>query len=214
MIRHLFGLAAIAGAASADELVINLPAADLGIFGVEFSADFLGPVEGTVVNTTVHLEFDTETAFGSFPAENILVELTAPVGEGDPFPELEIVGGDLGWLGAGVFTADFESDALNGEILIGQMDKGAEFSLWQLRILNGKGPVPLGGKFIDSTFVIEIEPSCAADANGDGMLNILDFVAFQNLFTKGGDGADFNGDGALNILDFVAFQNAFVAGCA
>ena len=54
---------------------------------------------------------------------------------------------------------------------------------------------------------------CAADCNGDGALNILDFVCFQGLFTAGDPGADCNGDGALNILDFVCFQGLFQAGC-
>jgi len=215
MNRHVFGLAAVlCSGAGADELVIDLPSAELGIFGLQFVADFLGPVEGTVVDTTAHFEFDTETGFGSFPAESILVELVAPVGEGDPFPEIEVTGADLGWEGAGQFVADFESDALDGEILIGQMDDDAEFSLWQLRLIHADGAFPLGGQFTSSTFVIEIEPACAADVNGDGALDILDFVAFQNLFVDGDDAADFNGDGVLNILDFVAFQGVFVAGCA
>jgi hypothetical protein len=55
---------------------------------------------------------------------------------------------------------------------------------------------------------------CYPDFNGDGMLNILDFVAFQNAFVGGDAAADCNGDGALNILDFVCFQNAFQQGCA
>lgn len=54
---------------------------------------------------------------------------------------------------------------------------------------------------------------CAADFNGDGSLNILDFVAFQSAFQAGEDDADFNGDGQMNILDFVAFQAAFQVGC-
>jgi hypothetical protein len=57
-----------------------------------------------------------------------------------------------------------------------------------------------------------IEP-CPADFNGDGVLNILDFVAFQLAFNDGDLAADFNGDGVLNVLDFVAFQQAFQAGC-
>ena len=54
---------------------------------------------------------------------------------------------------------------------------------------------------------------CGADFNGDGVLNILDFVAFQNAFTAGDPDADCNADGALNILDFVCYQNLFQAGC-
>jgi hypothetical protein len=55
---------------------------------------------------------------------------------------------------------------------------------------------------------------CEADCNGDGTLNILDFVCFQGLFTSGNLEADCTGDGALNILDFVCFQSAFQAGCS
>ena len=54
---------------------------------------------------------------------------------------------------------------------------------------------------------------CLADFNGDGALNILDFVAFQEAFVAGDGAADANGDGVLNILDFVAFQGAFTGGC-
>ena len=54
---------------------------------------------------------------------------------------------------------------------------------------------------------------CAADCDGNGELNILDFVCFQGLFQDGDDAADCNGDGVLNILDFVCFQGEFQAGC-
>jgi hypothetical protein len=54
---------------------------------------------------------------------------------------------------------------------------------------------------------------CVADFNGDGTLNILDFVDFQSAFQAGDASADVNGDGKLNILDFVTFQQLFVAGC-
>ena len=54
---------------------------------------------------------------------------------------------------------------------------------------------------------------CSADCNEDGMLNILDFVCYQNLFQSGDPSADCNGDGALNILDFVCFQGLFEDGC-
>lgn len=54
---------------------------------------------------------------------------------------------------------------------------------------------------------------CAADVNGDGNLNILDFVAFQALFINGDPAADCDGNGQFNILDFVCFQALFSAGC-
>ena len=63
--------------------------------------------------------------------------------------------------------------------------------------------------------VIEIhEQVCRADVNGDGVLNILDFVAFQGLFQAGDAGADCDANGELNVLDFVCYQALFQAGCS
>jgi len=63
------------------------------------------------------------------------------------------------------------------------------------------------------SFASDIAGDCAADCNGDGATNILDFVCFQGLFSSGDPGADCNGDGNLNVLDFTCFQAVFAAGC-
>jgi hypothetical protein len=57
------------------------------------------------------------------------------------------------------------------------------------------------------------EAGCFADCDGNGVLNILDFVCYQGLFQNGDPGADCDGNGVLNILDFVCFQGAFLNGC-
>lgn len=54
---------------------------------------------------------------------------------------------------------------------------------------------------------------CYPDCDGNGALNILDFVCFQAAFVAGKIEADCNRDCAFTILDFVCFQNSFVAGC-
>lgn len=54
---------------------------------------------------------------------------------------------------------------------------------------------------------------CFADMNGDDVLNILDFVAFQDAFQAGDAAADCDGDGAFTVLDFVCFQARFAQGC-
>jgi len=56
--------------------------------------------------------------------------------------------------------------------------------------------------------------ACPADFNGDGSLDVLDFVALQQAWQAGDDAADVNGDGVLDLLDFVAFQTVFQEGCA
>ena len=60
----------------------------------------------------------------------------------------------------------------------------------------------------------EFQPAtCAADVNGDGVLNVLDFVAFQGLWQAADPGADCDQNGQFNILDFVCYQQLFQAGC-
>jgi len=70
------------------------------------------------------------------------------------------------------------------------------------------------GQILETMVVLTPQQSCEADVNGDGELNILDFVAFQALFVAGDDAADCDRSGSLDILDFVCFQQLFQAGCA
>jgi plastocyanin len=63
------------------------------------------------------------------------------------------------------------------------------------------------------SFVTVEGAGCKADVNGDGVLNILDFVAFQGLFQQADPAADCNEDEVFNILDFVCYQGLFQAGC-
>lgn len=53
----------------------------------------------------------------------------------------------------------------------------------------------------------------SADINGDGVLDLFDFLAFQTAFDAGDLAiADFDDDGSLTVFDFLAFQTAFDAG--
>ena len=55
--------------------------------------------------------------------------------------------------------------------------------------------------------------SCAADVNGDGVLDLGDIQAFVALFIGGDLGADFNPDGVLDNGDIQAFVTAFLEAC-
>jgi len=66
---------------------------------------------------------------------------------------------------------------------------------------------------LEAIYLVTISSSCPADINDDGTLDILDFIAFQQLFLDEHPTADCDHNGAFTILDFVCFQNAFVAGC-
>jgi hypothetical protein len=67
--------------------------------------------------------------------------------------------------------------------------------------------VAAGANFGSGTFV------CPADFDGNGALEIDDFVSFQTAFAVGLERADFDLDGSLTIDDFIAFQTAFAVGC-
>ncbi len=54
---------------------------------------------------------------------------------------------------------------------------------------------------------------CYADFNGDGTLDLFDFLAFVNSFNAGDPKADCTADAALDLFDFLCFVNAFNAGC-
>ena len=95
-------------------------------------------------------------------------------------------------------------------------------------IAPGSGPVVLTADtslffdmFIDAdaeTFALNaldylVPTGCPADVNGDGNVNILDFVAFQGLWQQQAPAGDCDHNGLYNILDFVCFQSLFTAGC-
>lgn len=62
-------------------------------------------------------------------------------------------------------------------------------------------------------FAVQGGKTCYADINGDGSLDILDFIAFQNAFQAQDPAADCNGCGCYDILQFICFQQKFVDGC-
>ena len=84
-----------------------------------------------------------------------------------------------------------------------------------------------GWFYTDSNFDIQIdnvgfmvESSCYADCDtstGIGVLDLFDFLCFQDSFVKGGSYAcdcdTSTGNGVCDLFDFLCFQNAFVSGC-
>ena len=74
----------------------------------------------------------------------------------------------------------------------------------------------IDGNFIHRDLLVvglDTATGCPADFNGDGDLNVLDFVAYQDAFVAGDPAADCDGSGSLDVLDFVCFQGLFSAGC-
>lgn len=63
---------------------------------------------------------------------------------------------------------------------------------------------------------IEYIMACRADldqSTGAGVLDLFDFLAFQNLFVHQDPLANMAFNSSFDIFDFLAFQDVFVAGC-
>lgn len=70
----------------------------------------------------------------------------------------------------------------------------------------------IDGAFFDD-IEVELAQACYADFDGDGSLDLFDFLAFTNAFNAGDGTADCEADGAFDLFDFLCFSNAFNAGC-
>ncbi len=96
-------------------------------------------------------------------------------------------------------------------------------SVVALRILNSPTPAYLGAVEAGDLLVDNITAlgeACYADCDpstGAGVLDIFDFLCFQNAFVAGDpyacDCDTTTGPGVCDIFDFLCFQDAFVAGC-
>jgi hypothetical protein len=54
---------------------------------------------------------------------------------------------------------------------------------------------------------------CYADCDGNGALDLFDFLCFVNDFNAGDAAADCDDQGGLDLFDFLCFVNAFNQGC-
>jgi probable HAF family extracellular repeat protein len=84
--------------------------------------------------------------------------------------------------------------------------------------VNEKGEIVVAGYVIETGdgfrgILRPVGAPCHADLNGNGTLDLFDFLAFTNLFNAQDPAADFDGNGILDLFDFLAFVNAFNAGC-
>jgi hypothetical protein len=58
----------------------------------------------------------------------------------------------------------------------------------------------------------ECYPDCD-QSTGAGVLDIFDFLCFQDAFTSMDPYADCTGDTLFDVFDFLCFQDAFITGC-
>ncbi len=97
---------------------------------------------------------------------------------------------------------------------------GVDFGGVDIRALTGvseDGSVIVGycydGGFAPKGFRITIAPDCAADFNGDGVVDTRDVLAFLNAWTSQQPESDCDGNGVIDTRDVLCFLNLWTAGC-
>jgi len=181
-----------------------------------FSAKLFGQFTGAENASGMFQDFDTE------PGETWKVEVRALHQEGDAIVGPNLALANIEWRDENLNLLDFvattalDANSPTDEWILVSNEATAPEGTAVVRValfflqLDGVSP---GAAFFDDASFEMVEGACLADCDGNGDLNILDFVCFQQLFQAGDDGADCDGNGVLNILDFVCFQQLFQQGC-
>ena len=95
----------------------------------------------------------------------------------------------------------------------GGIQAGGQPRIQCLDLYGGEPGTGTTGTYIDDVALVPAGGGCPADCNGDGVLNILDFVCFQGEWQSQTGAGDCDGNGLYNILDFVCYQGTFQQGC-
>ncbi|MCC6675931.1 MAG: S8 family serine peptidase [Phycisphaerales bacterium] len=72
---------------------------------------------------------------------------------------------------------------------------------------------------LDSDFALVVSggvlasDECAADLNGDGLVDFSDYLQFLTLYDAADLAVDFNGDGMVDFSDYLEFLTLYDAGC-
>jgi len=118
-------------------------------------------------------------------------------------------------IGSKTATIDFVDDLGPGDYVLTVRDTTS--SSGEGIPLDGEsGDFPSGDGSPGGDFVLQfsVEGACAADVNGDGVLDLGDINAFVALFLASDIAADFNSDGVLDLGDISAFVALFLEACA
>ncbi|MCA9277761.1 MAG: hypothetical protein H6815_03135 [Phycisphaeraceae bacterium] len=143
-------------------------------------------------------------------------ELTALRVEGSNESELRLVdmldNGNRASTGAEALYLSSLS-ILNGATLqLGQyeayLDQGTQWISLRDLVPSGQSCVAF-----DAGFICIESVTCYADCDGDGDLDIFDYICYGNAYAANDPYADCDGNGVLNVFDYICFGNAYAAGC-
>ncbi len=166
---------------------------------------FIGPQEGRIVGIRVYMDFTTQHGYDASTI-NFLFVAPVPNSPGNGF--FQITGDQLGWSGEGQFVAEYQTNALDGDIVGG---------LWIWDLGSTNDPPAYSGVFSeDSRVEVDIETAggtpCPADFNQDGGIDGADVEAFFTAWQDSAPESDVNQDGGVDGSDVEVFFNAWEAG--
>ena len=171
------------------------PGAMSATFNQNFSADKTLVFDGLATlrgnsNRGFDVSIDLDQAFFYDPADgNLLVEIILPDAGQPLIPQLDSAGYAVS--SGGTPWTD---------------------RLWAHDASSPTG-VSTGDDGLVTYFTLVPAASCPGDCDGNGVLNILDFVCFQTAWQSQTPFGDCDGNGLYNILDFVCYQGLFQQGC-
>jgi len=179
---------------------------------IPFASHGVGP-DGSVYMYQTDLENGKLTILRLDPADGSIIDTSPELDTSDvaPSPRIAIdAEGKIFLTNGGFPTGRFYS--LNADLSIRWSEPIVNVNIGGPAIARD-GAVVVAGVGTDVRAYRSATPDCFADCDGDGELNVLDFVCYQGLFAAGEPEADCNDDGMLNVLDFICFQGEFAAGC-
>jgi hypothetical protein len=169
-------------------------------------------------------------AVGHAPGENIVTFFEDPV-DGEAVAEVRYSNVEGGFAGDGnIDAAPLFVDAPAGDFRLAPGSAGIDagdngtIAGWLVTDLAGAprfvddpatGDTGLGKAPITDMGAYEFQGgACVADFDGDGRVNLFDFLAFQTAFGNEDPRADLAAPfGVFNLFDFLAFQTAYGNGC-
>lgn len=168
---------------------------------------FLGPTQGTITNSRLFVTF---TPAANFDASTLVINIFARTPNSPSFGDWTITGSDLGWEGAGPFTASLSTHDLDGALVAG--------GTWGFNLGSTDDPPSWAGQFSADTrfeFDIALAP-CAADADGSGVIEPADVAAFVNRWFTDLNEGTFTADIDLNFditpADIATFVSLWFSG--
>jgi len=162
------------------------------------AATSIAPITGPTLDQLTAFAIDpTGTAYGTDIGDTGLFEIDLATGQATHLGNL----GESNWFHDLAFDAD--------GTLYGSRLQGGTFVI---DIDTVSLELQFGTSYVGLVFFSE-GGDCAADCDGNGTLNVLDFVCFQQEWQAQTPTGDCDDNGVYNVLDFVCFQQVFQAGC-